>query len=120
MCGPVDRVRGAFRRHPRPADRLAIAGRLPLFPVLVATFALTLLIGWHAPEVRFRQPDGTCRARPILWRALAIAMVLLLLTAALWPTLLFRLPRERPRVWFMVVTLYPLLSVMRSPKGAES
>ncbi len=88
-----------------------LRGGFPFFPVLVAMLALTLLIGWLAPGVRFRQPDSTCPVRPILLRAAAAGVALLLLTALLWPELCFRLLRDRPRLWVMVVMLYPLLSV---------
>jgi len=88
-----------------------LQGGVPFFPILVAMLVVTLLIGWHARDVRFRQPDSHCRVRPILLRAAAAGVILLLLTALLWPELLFRLPRERPRLWIMVMTLYPLLSV---------
>lgn len=87
-------------------------GGFPFFPVLIAMMALTLLIGWKAPTVRFRQPDSRFPVRPIILRAVAAGMVLLLLTTLLWPELCFRLLRERPRLWIMVVTLYPLLSVI--------
>jgi uncharacterized protein len=53
--------------------------------------------------------------RPMLGRTLFAAVTL---TVLLWlwrPEWLFAFPRQRPRIWLMVIVLYPLLSVL--PQG---
>lgn len=57
-----------------------------------------------------RVVDGRWRRRLVRWGLVTIVLALAL--AWLYPRLLFRLPRERPLVWVLVVLLYPWLSVV--------
>lgn len=89
---------------------------LPFFPVLLAMFALTVWIGRNDPNVSFGPPPD----RPSLGKSLGrlaprlllVATALAALTGGLFPELFFRFPRESPRVWVLVMLLYPLLSVL--------
>ena len=49
---------------------------------------------------------------PIMWRFLPYSIAILIFTWGIIPDKLFSLPLERPLVWVMVMTLYPLLSVI--------
>ena len=66
-------------------------------------------------NVRFRFPGSAAKARAFLpvvgLRVLGIAGFLFLLTWGFRPDLLFRLPRERLFLWWMILLLYPFLSV---------
>ena len=84
---------------------------IPFFPVLFGFLSLTLLIGWRDPNVSFRPQTQTASPKKLILRIAAAAIGLTLLTALFYPPLLFRLPRERPQLWLMVMLLYPLLSV---------
>lgn len=84
---------------------------VPFFPVLFGFLSLTLLIGWRDPNVKFNPPSSPTRLKYILFRIAAAALGLILLTGLFYPQLLFRLPRERPQLWLLVMLLYPLLSV---------
>lgn len=53
--------------------------------------------------------------RGILARAAAAAVLMTVLVPAIAPGELFRLPRERPLFWLLIVCCYPLLSVF--PQG---
>ncbi len=57
-----------------------------------------------------RCADGGWRRRLVRWGLVTIGLALAL--AWLYPRLLFRLPRERPLVWGLVMLLYPGLSVV--------
>ncbi|NBX02998.1 MAG: CPBP family intramembrane metalloprotease [Alphaproteobacteria bacterium] len=48
----------------------------------------------------------------MLLRFIPCALAMVVFTAWMIPDHLFSLPRERPRVWVMVMILYPLLSVV--------
>jgi hypothetical protein len=94
---------------------LQMQGGFPFFAILTAMLLLTLVLAALDPQIRFRFPfnrKATCQLLPKLAeRLLLAALALTLLTWWLYPSLLFRFPREQPRIWFMVMCLYPLLSV---------
>lgn len=89
---------------------------IPFFPVLLGLFALTLLLGGRDPAVTFRlpapRPSLRTELKRLAPRLILVAIALPLLTRLLHPELFFRFPRESPRVWLMVMLLYPLLSVL--------
>ncbi len=58
-------------------------------------------------------PSGTWGR--VMIRFLIGAAVMTILLAWLYPERLFELPRERPRIWWAIVLLYPVLSVY--PQG---
>jgi hypothetical protein len=88
---------------------------IPFFPVLLGMFLVTLLLGRRDPEVSFRwAAEGVSlqkQLRRLLPRFVLVGLGVLLITAVFYPELLFRLPRRNPRVWMLVMVLYPLLSV---------
>ncbi|MGA0333543.1 MAG: type II CAAX prenyl endopeptidase Rce1 family protein [Kiritimatiellia bacterium] len=84
---------------------------VPFFSVLFGFLGLTLLLGWRDPDLKFNPPSSPAPARKLLLRLLAAALGLTVLTLLFYPDLLFRLPRERPGIWLMVMVLYPVLSV---------
>jgi len=98
---------------------LAIAMARPGRPVLPWLWLGTVvLVGamWRDPSfdravfsVR-RCADGRWRFRWIRWAVVTVGLALAL--AWLYPRLLFRLPRERPVVWSLVLLLYPWLSAV--------
>jgi hypothetical protein len=94
---------------------LQLHGGVPLWPVLFVMLACTLALGAADPNVRFRVPGSWALAKPFLrhifLRALLAALSLAVLTWLFWPQLLWRLPRERPQLWLMILVLYPLVSV---------
>ncbi len=88
---------------------------LSFFPVLFGLCGLTLFLGHKDPEVRFRQPGSWKAAKAflphLLLRAAIAAFALFAVTACMWPDLFLGLPRRDLRLWMLVMTLYPLLSV---------
>lgn len=84
---------------------------VPFFPVLFGLLALTLLLGWSDPDLKFRPTTIPNPFRKLALRLLAAALGLTSITAFFYPELLFRLPREQPKIWIMVMILYPILSV---------
>lgn len=94
---------------------IQLQGGFPFFGVLLALLILTLVISVFDPNVRFRftHTGSIIRSRMklILMRLILSAIILTLITAILYPELLLGLPREQPRIWIMVMCLYPLLSV---------
>ncbi len=57
-----------------------------------------------------RCADGRWRCRLLRWGLVTIGLTVAI--ARLYPRLLWRLPRERPLVWALVVVVYPWLSVV--------
>ncbi|MEX2607693.1 MAG: CPBP family intramembrane glutamic endopeptidase, partial [Kiritimatiellia bacterium] len=94
---------------------LQLHGGFPFFGILIAFMVLTLGITVLDPRVRFRFDPSDSPVRSLLQkvflRLLLSAGVLTLLTVCVYPDLFLQLPRERPRIWLMVMCLYPLLSV---------
>jgi len=91
-------------------------GGIPFFPILLGMMLLTLLLGARDKDLRFRFPGSWQTARAFLpklgVRVLLVALFLLALTFFARPDLLFRLPRENLFLWWMIMLLYPLLSVV--------
>lgn len=93
-------------------------GAFPVLPVLwLAALPAALwlrrdgltwrdLIGWRVPR---GQGGG------ILLRVTLVAVALLMLVRLWHPEWLFELPLRRPRIWLLVMLLYPLASVL--PQG---
>ncbi|MDA3873566.1 MAG: CPBP family glutamic-type intramembrane protease [Kiritimatiellae bacterium] len=94
---------------------LQLQGGFPFFGVLIGLLVLTLVISVLDPQIRFRftHSGSTLRAcmKNVMTRLLLSAVLLTALTIWLYPELLLRLPREKPRIWVLVMCLYPLLSV---------
>lgn len=97
-----------------------LRGGVPFFPVLFGFLLLTLLLGWRDPGVAFRagksrpSTPGERRGRgldALPFRLLGVGGFLCLFTWIFYPQLFFRFPREQPRIWMLVMLLYPLLSV---------
>lgn len=84
---------------------------VPFFPVLFGFLALTLLLGWSDPDLTFTPATTPVPLRKLALRLAAAALGLTAITVLFYPDLLFRLPRERPKIWIMVLLLYPVLSV---------
>ncbi len=92
----------------------------PLIPFLITLAGIMLILLLRTTP--FRLVDLVDLSSPTRrdWRRMVIRLAILaaVLTAALlWvrPEGLLRFPRERTRLWLMVMMLYPLLSVM--PQG---
>lgn len=83
----------------------------PFFPVLFGFLGLTLIITLGDPSVKFKPDFRPPAFKPFLLRVTAAALGLTLFTALFYPELLFRLPRQRPQLWLLILLLYPLLSV---------
>lgn len=114
------------RRIPRLIEFVVLYAGIPLvlslclpprglLPVLWA-FALVAWIALRADASFDRRRLCAWCARGVVWRrivpqVLLAALALGLALAAHRPELLFRFPRARPRVWLLVLALYPLLSV---------
>lgn len=94
---------------------LQLQGGILFFETLLGLTAVTLLIGALDPGVRFREPGSWSAARGrlrlVLTRAALGGVLMLLGTRLIWPEFFLRLVLERPRLWMMVMILYPLLSV---------
>jgi hypothetical protein len=90
-------------------------GQIPFFPILLGMFGLVWLIGRSDPAVELRLPPNRPplgkSLKPLLGRILVVALFLFAFTAWRYPELWLRLPREKPRLWVMILILYPLLSV---------
>jgi len=94
---------------------IQLQGGFPFFPVLLGLAGLTLWIGHRDPGVRFRPadrvPTNRRRLATLLGKALLVLLVLSALTLWIDPDLFLRLPRHRPKLWVLILLLYPLLSV---------
>jgi membrane protease YdiL (CAAX protease family) len=88
--------------------------RFPKIPILMLVTAICLVLLlrdrgfqrtllWNAEAIR-----GYFRT--LLLRTLIILVLLLGTTCVLSPDTLFIFPRERPRIWVIVMLLYPVLS----------
>lgn len=89
-------------------------GGFPFFPVLLVLMGVTLFLGWRDPDIQLLGQGRNVRAglKGLMWRVPAVAVFLVILTWAIAPELLFRFPRTQPRLWALVMILYPLLSVL--------
>jgi membrane protease YdiL (CAAX protease family) len=87
----------------------------PLVPILLVvtlTVALGLSRDPHFDPRVLRVWRGLAtEGRRILWTFVGCAVLLSLYTAWAWPGELLELPRERPRLWALVLVAYPVLSV---------
>lgn len=90
---------------------LQLRGGFPFLPVLLAFLVITLGISRNDSAISFRPPSTSPAIRSFLIRLGIVAVSLLLLTAFLYPDLFLRLPRQRTRLWMLILILYPLLSV---------
>ena len=88
-----------------------LRGGFPFLPVLFLFLGLTLFIGWRDPGVIFRPPTRKLHPGRLVSRVGLVAIALFLFTALLYPDLFLRLPREKTRLWLLILVLYPLLSV---------
>lgn len=88
---------------------------LPKIPVLLAAFTGCLFYLYKTPGYnRSELIDGLDRnsgeLRWILIRSCGVAVVSVVAVLIIDPELLFGFPRARPRLWLLVMVLYPLLS----------
>lgn len=90
-------------------------GLYPLFPVILALAAISVVLLWRTPGFSFRE----LWRGPVLgeWRlivgfAVALGVGALAAAAVLVPDSLFVIPRERPALWLMIMVFYPLLSAV--------
>lgn len=94
---------------------IQLHGGFPFFGVLIGLLILTLILSAFDPNVRFRFSHSGSAIRSCMKkvgvRLPLSAFLLTLLTMGLYPELFLRLPREQPRIWILVMCLYPLLSV---------
>lgn len=89
---------------------------VPVIPTLVALAALIGLLQWRDPTFSFRdamRPRIDRRVlRAILLRAAPGGIALVGVALWLSPDELLAFPRERTRLWALVMVFYPLLSVL--------
>lgn len=94
---------------------LQLRGGMPFLPILLGLTALTGILALFDPRIALQSPPRP-PLRPHLHRILLrIPAAALLLTLLVWrinAALLFRLPRERPGLWLLILLLYPLFSVL--------
>lgn len=85
----------------------------PLLPLLWVV-ALGSYLMWRAaePSRTPRPPIRSDDVRRVMRRLLIGSFLLSISFAVLFPQELFHFPRARPRVWAIVILLYPLVSVV--------
>ena len=98
-----------------PIVMAATFGLYPLFPVILALAGVAAALLWRTPGFSFAE----LLRGPVLgeWRlivvfALAGVIGCLAIAAVLVPDSLFAIPRERPRLWLLIMVVYPLLSAV--------
>jgi membrane protease YdiL (CAAX protease family) len=88
--------------------------RLPKIPVLALLTLLCggiLLLDRSFPARPFCSRAGQRGFfRSLLWRVPVVSLAILAMTWWLLPEGLFAFPRNRPRLWLLVMLLYPILS----------
>ncbi len=95
----------------------AFAGRLAIYLALwgaglYALINLRLQAGFSWRLLWHGVGWSVAARRLALWRFMALALVLALMTLWLVPGRFFRFPLDNPKFWAVVMVLYPLLSVV--------
>jgi uncharacterized protein len=126
----VDPAASAISRRTRTLEALALLGLVPPVWALWLPGRFVLPLVWVAAaictvglmldrgfdhRVWLRGAGGWTEWRAMLGRFAAAAGALGLLLVVGYPAALFQLPLERPRIWGMLMLLYPVLSVY--PQG---
>ena len=98
-----------------PVVMAATFGLYPLFPVILGLAGVAALLLWRTPGFAMRE----LARGPVLgeWRlilgfTLAVGLGCLAIAAVLVPGALFAIPRHRPELWILIMTVYPLLSAV--------
>jgi len=87
--------------------------RAYMFVALLSVAVYVVVVLLHNPSFATQQLwhfSGRALLRPILLRFGVAAGLLTIFTVWYYPDLLLRFPSEKPRLWGMVMLLYPLLS----------
>ncbi|AQS90587.1 CAAX protease [Gluconobacter albidus] len=75
--------------------------------IWVTAIAAFLAIRGEKPQPH----DVRCELRVIFLRFAILAPVIVALTAWFWPETFLSLPLQKPRLWLLIMALYPVLSV---------
>ena len=94
---------------------LVVTGLLPkiaIMPLLWAVFLYAVVVLYRSDNRVLRFHIDRPALRIILARFMFLAPLMTLFVVFFYPQLLFSMPLQHPRLWILILVLYPLLSAL--------